>query len=64
MSVHIESSKTDRYQKGDTVLVACTGTATCPVAMLELYISMGGIDLTTKLRLFRGIVHTKQGKRF
>ena len=63
MSVHIESSKTDQYRKGDTVLVARTGTATCPVAMLERYISMGGIDLTTKLRLFRGIVHTKQGER-
>ena len=43
MSVHVESSKTDQYRKGDTVLVARTGTATCPVVMLECYISMGGL---------------------
>ena len=35
MSVHIASSKTDQYRQGDTVLVARTGNATCPVAMLE-----------------------------
>ena len=36
MSVHIASSKTDQYRQGHTVLVARTGNATCPVAMLEL----------------------------
>ena len=62
MSVRIQSSKTDQYRKGDTVLVARTGAATCPVAMLECYVSMAGIDLTSRVHLFRGIVHTKQGE--
>ena len=59
MSVHIESSKTDQSQKGDIVLVAHIGTATCPIAMMDCYISMMGIDWTTKLHLFWGIVHTQ-----
>ena len=63
MSVHITASKTDQYRKGDTVLVARSGLATCPVAMLERYIAMTKIDLRSKARLFRGIVHTKQGER-
>ena len=35
MSVHIQSSKTDQFQQGDSVLVARTGSKTCPVSMLE-----------------------------
>lgn len=63
MSIHIASSKTDQYRKGDTVLVARTGSATCPVTMCERYIAMAEIDLASEARLFRGIVHTKQGER-
>ena len=37
MSVRIRSSKTDQYRQGDTVLMARTGSPTCPVAMLEQY---------------------------
>ena len=35
MSVHITSSKTDQYREGASVLVARTGSPTCPVAMME-----------------------------
>ena len=63
MSIHITSSKTDQYRKGDTVLVARTGSAACPVAMLERYVAMAGIDLSSEARLFRGITRTKQGER-
>ena len=31
----IRSSKTDKYRDGDTVVIACTGSLACPVAMLE-----------------------------
>ena len=41
MSAHITSSKTDQYRQGDSVLVARTGSALCPVAMLERYYSLG-----------------------
>lgn len=35
----------------------------CPVAMLERYFSLAGLSHSSKLRLFRGIVHTKKGGR-
>lgn len=63
MTVHIRSSKTDQYRQGDTVLVARTGSPTCPVAMMELYYSLGGLSHTSSLSLFRGITRTKQGER-
>ena len=63
MSVHITSSKTDQYRQGSSVLIARSQTATCPVAMLERYFTLTGLSTTSKLRLFRGIVHTKAGDR-
>ena len=63
MSIHIASSKTDQFRQGDTILVSRTGTATCPVAMLERYIDMAEIDLAAETHLFRGIVHTKNKER-
>ena len=63
LSVKIRSSKTDQYRQGDTVLVARTQLVTCPVAMVERYIAMASISLSSELRLFRGIVHTKTGER-
>ena len=41
MSVVIRSSKTDQYRQGDVVPVARTGTAACPVAMMEHYYKIG-----------------------
>ena len=63
MTIHITSSKTDQYRQGDSVVVARTGSPTCPVAMMERYIAMAQISSSSKLRLFRGIVHTKKGQR-
>ena len=63
MSVHISSSKTDQYRQGDSVMIARTGTAACPVAMLERYITAADISLSSELCLFRGIVSTKRGER-
>ena len=64
MTVRITSSKTDQYRQGDMVVIARTGTATCPVAMLERYMVAAGISPSSKLKLFRGIVNsTKNGER-
>ena len=59
MSVHITSSKTDQYQEGASVLVARSCSPTCPVAMMERYVVVAGIERSSKLRLFRVIVHAK-----
>ena len=61
MSVHVTSSKTDQYHKGASILVARSGSPTCPVAMVERYLAPAGISRDSKLRLFRGIVHAKGG---
>lgn len=63
MSVHIASSKTDQYRLGDSVLVARTGSPTCPVAMLERYFAMAALSHSSQLALFRGITCTKSGER-
>ena len=57
--VHIHRSKTDQLQRGDEVLIARTGTPTCPVAMLERYMGKPGIDKRSSLFLFRAITKTK-----
>ena len=62
MSVHITSSKTDQYRQGVSVLVATRSrTPTCPVDMLECYFAMAGLSASSKLHLFRGIIHVKAG---
>ena len=60
--VHIASSKTHQYRQGDNVLVARTGSATCPVEMLERYYTMAALSTQSKLRLFWGIVVTRNGE--
>ena len=63
MSVHISSSKTDQYRQGDSVIVARTHRSTCPVSMMERYMSIAGISSSSSAKLFRGIVRTKNGER-
>ena len=63
MSIQITSSKTDQYRVGNSILVARSGSPACPVAMLERYVALAGLSYTSKLRLFRGIVHTRGGER-
>ena len=63
MVVIIRSSKTDQYRQGDQVLIARSGTSTCPVAMLEQYVCIAAIDQKSELRLFRGLVHTRNGTK-
>ena len=63
MSVHLMGSKTDQYRQGDTVLVARTGSITCPVAMMERYFAMAQLSHSSQLAVFRGITRTKSGER-
>ena len=63
MSIHIVSSKTDQYRQGDSIMVARTGSRTCPVAMLERYYAMAALPNQSRLRVFRGIVVTRSGER-
>ena len=41
MVLSIQSSKTDQFREGDSLLVGRTGAITCPVQMMERYFRMG-----------------------
>ena len=40
MKIRILTSKTDQLRQGDELVVARTGSSTCPVAMLEHYMAI------------------------
>ena len=60
--LEIRCSKTDQYRHGSSVVVAHTRSATCPVAMLECYVAMAGINLKDDIQLLRPIIKTKRGE--
>ena len=62
VTVKIPKSKTDQYRQGNEVVIARTGSDTCPVALLEEYLKRGGIDLDSQLFLFRPIAGLKGDK--
>ena len=62
VTIKIPKSKTDQLRQGNEVLVARTGSDTCPVAMLEQYLKRGHIDLSSQLFLFRPIIGSKVEK--
>ena len=63
MRVSIKSSKTDQYRDGDEVVIARTGTPTCPVNMMTRYFDMAGLTVQSSEKVFRGIVHTREGEK-
>lgn len=52
-SLHIDSSKTDRYRAGAEILISKGDTVACPFQMLLKYISLAKIDLLTDEYLFK-----------
>lgn len=62
MTVTIRSSKTDRLRQGDELVIAHTSSRTCPVAMLERYMGLAGIDPSSDLFLFRAITRMSSGR--
>ena len=61
LKIFIRKSKTDIYRKGNVVFIARTFSKYCPVALLERYMKLGGISLSSDLALFRSISSTKRG---
>ena len=49
LTIKIRSSKTDQLRKGDEVVIARVGSDTCPVSMLEKYLSLGLIRIIPQL---------------
>ena len=61
MRIQIVCSKTDQLRQGDELVVARTHSSTCPVGMLELYLSRTSMGQSDKHFLFQPIQHTKKG---
>lgn len=52
-SLHIESSKTDKYRKGEEILIAKGDSIACPYLMLRKYLDLAAIDLSSEHFLFK-----------
>lgn len=55
LSIHIDSSKTDKYRKGEGILIAKGDSIACPYRMLQRYIGLAKIDLSSDHFLFKPI---------
>lgn len=55
----IRRSKTDQYRDGNTVLISKGETEACPFSMLQRYISLASIDLSSDHFLFKPIYRSK-----
>ena len=58
-SIQIPHSKNDKLCQGREVLIACTGTKTCPVAMLEECMQRSGIHIGSENKLLWAIASGK-----
>jgi len=62
MSITLTKRKNDQFREGSLILVARTGSRTCPVSMTERFLLFGQHKETDYL--FRKICHTKHGFSF
>ena len=64
VEIVIEKSKTDVYRQGNTVVIARTNNATCPVAMLERYMNIARIAFGSNEFIFRAISFRKRSNSY
>ena len=53
MLINVQSSKTDQYQEGASLVITRTGLVTCLVSMTERYFRMGKLDHSSPGLVFR-----------
>jgi integrase len=62
--INVESSKTDQLRVGDEVVISrIIGSDTCPVSILEKYLSLAHINSFSEEFLFRPLSKTGKGHR-
>ena len=62
--IYLPQSKTDVYRQGQQVLIARTGNFTCPVAMLERYLSSCNISPTSDEYIFRSVQYNSSMRHY
>ena len=55
--VSIVSSKTDHYRDGSSVLLARTGTVTCPYTILSRYFHLASLNCNSSDFVFHSLVY-------
>lgn len=59
VKIYVYKSKTDVYRDGAFVLLARTGSVSCPFNLLRRYVSAACLDLSSSLPLFRSLYFHK-----
>ena len=54
--IFVLRSKTDVYREGNFVFISASGSKYCPVGVLQRYLDLSGIDLSSPLPLIRSLV--------
>ena len=54
--IFVPRSKTDVYREGNFVFISAFGSKSCPVGVLQCYLDLSRIDLSSPLPLFRPLV--------
>ena len=57
LKLFIQSSKTDQYRDGAWIIVASSGKATCPVAMMNRYLDKAGLSCDSRKQRFETLSH-------
>ena len=55
LRVFVPKAKNDIYREGNYVYIKRLTSKYCPVALLERYISMGNVELSSSVALFRPV---------
>ena len=63
ITINLPKCKTDQLREGSSVVVARSGTPTCPVAMLQQYCTRAALDRASQNFMFQGIVRTKNSEQ-
>ena len=59
IKICIEKSKTDLYRRGNSVIIAATGTDLCPVLWLKKFIDLAKLNLHADNYIFRALSYLK-----
>ena len=64
VKITIVSSKTDVYRDGSSVLLARTGTVTCPYTILSRYFHLAALNCYSSDFVFRNLVYHKSSRSY
>ena len=63
LKLHIQKSKAEQYRQGSEVVIAELGGATCSMEMLNKYVELGGVKLSSESALFHCLSRTTGGAK-